>query len=442
MTISWQALKERVQAAHPDHHSIAKGMAWVMLFVFIGKLASAAKEMVVAWRYGVSAEVDAYLFLFNLVSWPISVWFSVLTVVLVPLAAKIRQNNEHELTNFRAELLGGTLILGVALAALSWLGLITLLRSSLTGLPSATARIAAGMVAPMALLAPMGVLISLFSAWMLAARRHANTLLEGVPALVIGLAVFVFTTGGVEPLVWGTVAGFACHLISLAIPLCRRQELNEPRFSMRSPQWRFFWQGFGIMLVGQALISLITIVDQFFAARLGEGAIATLSYANRILSLILGLGATAVSRATLPVFSQVGAHKGREVHRVAAQWTRLLFGLGVVGVILGWWLAPWAVKLLFERGAFNVKNSIAVTEVLRYGLLQLPFYFSAIVMVSLLSSGHRYILLLWSGVIAIVAKIAANGILVPLIGVNGLAAAWTVVYAANLIFFLQVQPND
>lgn len=439
MIILWYAVKARIRDAHPGHHAIARGMVWVALFVFIGKLAGAAKEMVVAWRYGVGAEVDAYLFLFNLVSWPVGVWFSVLTVVLVPLVARIRHNSEHELRIFRAELLGGTLLLGSALAVLSWLGLIALLRSSLTGLPSATACLAEDMVRPMSLLAPLGVLISLFSAMTLAAGRHANTLLEGVPALVISLAVFTFATGGAEPLVWGTLAGFTCHLFSLAIPLRRRREINAPRFSMRSPSWPFFWQGFGIMVVGQALISLVSVIDQFFAARLGEGAIATLSYANRILSLVLGLGATAVTRATLPVFSRTRIQSERGVHRVADQWAGLLFALGIASAIAGWLLAPWAVRVLFERGAFRVENTIAVTEVFRFGLLQLPFYFSTLVFVSFFSSGYRYVLLLWSGVIAIVVKIAANGILVPSFGVNGLALAWTVVYAANILFFLLVK---
>lgn len=48
-------------------------MAWVALFVLLGSFARAAKEMAIAYRYGVSAEVDAYLFVFNLVSWPVGV---------------------------------------------------------------------------------------------------------------------------------------------------------------------------------------------------------------------------------------------------------------------------------------------------------------------------------------------------------------------------------
>ena len=108
-------IRARLHNAHSDHHAIARAMSWVALFVLLGSLARAAKEMAIAYRYGVSADVDAYLFVFNLVTWPVSVWFSVLTVVLAPLAARIRQDASEELPQFRSELLGLALLLGLTL---------------------------------------------------------------------------------------------------------------------------------------------------------------------------------------------------------------------------------------------------------------------------------------------------------------------------------------
>ncbi|MBW8306002.1 MAG: polysaccharide biosynthesis C-terminal domain-containing protein [Thiobacillus sp.] len=430
----------RLRDAHPDHHAIARGMAWVALFVLLGSVARAAKEVAIAYRYGVSAEVDAYLFVFNLVSWPVGVWFSVLTVVLVPLAARIRQGASAELPRFRSELLGLTLLLGLALAFLGWLGLPFLLRSSWTGLPGATVAIAINMVPTLTLLAPMGVVISLFSAWMLAAGRHANTLLESVPALAVLIALLAFPGGGVEPLVWGTLAGFAFHLISLAVPLARQDEIEAPRCTRQSPQWTPFWQGFGIMLAGQALMSFTGITDQFFAAHLSTGAIATLSYANRILALILGMGAMAVSRATLPVFSRALAQGGEQVHRVATQWVRLMFALGVVTMLVSWLFAPWGVKLLFERGAFTAQDTAIVTEVLRYGLTQLPFYFAGIVLVSLLSSQGRYRAIAVIASVNLFAKLVAMVILTPALDINGIALSTTIMYAVSMLL-LNVSVN-
>jgi len=409
-------------------------MAWVALFVLLGSVARAAKEVAIAYRYGVSTEVDAYLFVFNLVSWPVGVWFSVLSVVLVPLAARIRQSASAELPHFRSELLGLTLLLGLALAFLGWLGLPPLLNASWTGLPPATMDIAQTMVPALSLLAPLGVTTSLFSAWMLAAGRHANTLLESVPALTILLMLLAFPGGGVEPLVWGTLAGFAFHLVSLAVPLARQGEIEAPRLTRQSPQWTPFWQGFGIMLVGQALMSFTGIIDQFFAAHLDTGSIATLSYANRILALILGMGAMAVSRATLPVFSDAHAQGGKQIIRVATHWVRIMFLFGLAASFISWLLAPLGVQLLFERGAFTARDTVIVAEVLRYGLVQLPFYFAGLVMVSLLVSQGKYYVVTIIGIINLIVKIIANALTVPFFGIGGLMISTSIMLMFSCIF--------
>jgi putative peptidoglycan lipid II flippase len=428
----------RLQSAHPDHHAIARAMVRVALFVLLGSVARVAKEMAIAYRYGVSAEVDAYLFVFNIVTWPVGVWFSVLTVVLVPLAARIQHDAATTMPRFRAELLGLTLILGLMLAAIGWLGLPVLLQSSMVGLPSATAVVASGMANSMALLAPLGVLVGLFSAWMLAAGRHANTLLESVPALAIFAALLLVFDGGIAPLVWGTLAGYALHVGALVFLLAQRGEVERPRLTRRSPEWSPFWQGFGIMLAGQVLMTFTVLVDQFFAAHLGTGAIATLSYANRVIALILGVGAMAVSRATLPVFSKARAEGGTQIHGVAIHWVRLLFVLGLVAVAVAWWLAPLAVRLLFERGAFTADDTATVVDVLRYALSQLPFYFAGLVFVTFLSSRGAYGWLLWSGIIGLCVKLVGNTILIPVFGVGGIGLATALMYAFNFAFFAWV----
>jgi putative peptidoglycan lipid II flippase len=433
---------DRLRNAQAHHHAIAQGMVWVALFVLLTSLARAAREMAIAYRYGVGAEVDAYLFVFNLISWPASVWFSILTVVLVPLAARVQQGSPVGLPLFRGELLGFTVLLGLALTFLGWLGLPFLLRSSWTGLSSATGTIATNMVPSLILLVPLGLVIGLFSAWMLAAGRHTNTLLESVPALVLLIVLLAFPGGGAEPLVWGTLGGFALHMVTLGISLERRGEIEKPCFTHRSPQWATFWQAFGITLLGQALMSFTTIIDQFFAAHLGTGAIATLSYANRILLLILGLGATAVSRATLPVFSRAQAQGGQQLPHIAAHWVRLLFMLGVVAVVVSWWLAPWAVRLLFERGAFTAQNSEMVTEVFCYGLAQVPFYFSSIVLVSLLASQARYGAITTVSAIILVMKIVANFSIVPWLGLKGIVLGTAWMYAGSLLLCWLIVNRD
>jgi putative peptidoglycan lipid II flippase len=429
------ALGTRYRAADPQHAAILKGMLTVALFTLLGKLMSAAKEMAVAYRYGLAAEVDAYQFIYNLVSWPVAIWTSVLTAVLVPLAARLRTFDAAAVPHFRSELFGLALVLGVALALLAWLGIGALLTFDQTGLPARSAHLAGAALPGLVLLLPLGLLIALQSAWMLSASRHLNTLLDSVPTMFIAAAVLLFANPGVEPLVWGTVVGAVAHLLTLLLPSARRGELEAPVFTRASPQWQPFWQGFGIMLAGQALMSFTVIIDQFYAVGLGTGSVATLGYANRILSLILSLAAIAVSRATLPIFSRSREDDNGEIYRVAIYWTRLMFLAGIAAMLVGYVLAPAIIRILFERGQFGPDDTAIVADALRYGLPQLPFYFSSMVLVSYALSQRKYRLIFWSGVIGCAGKIVGNILLVPALGINGIALAATLVYGLNAAFF-------
>lgn len=431
------ALNSRIRDFHPDHLAIVRGMAWVTLFVLLGKVAGALKEMTVAYRYGIGAEVDGYLFVLNLVSWPLALWFGVLTMVLVPLAARLREQAPQALPRFRAELFGAALLLGLVLALLGAFLLPLLIASPRVGLPAATAAYAAeawrGMLL---LLLPLGVLSSLFSAWMLAAGLHANTLLEGVPALAIAAAVLL-SSGGIAPLVWGTVAGFALHLACLTLPLAKRGEIVWPRLGVGTPAWGWFWQSFAIMLAGNAVMSLIDIVDLMFAVHVGTGAVSTLGYANRLLALMMGLGGTAVSRATLPVFARAHHESGGRIHQVSVRWVAIMFGFGALAALMVWWLAPLAVRLVFERGAFDAGNTAAVADVLRYGALQMPFFFAALVLVSsLVARGlHRAVAL--GAAINLLVKVGASLVLVPAFGLPGIVLSTCVMYLSSfaMLFF-------
>ncbi len=434
MSKVFQKIKQHIHRMDSRHLQIASGFLWVSLFVLVGKLAGAAKEMALAWRYGVSSTVDAYVFVLNLINWPVSVWFSILCVVILPLFTRLKADAADELPRFRAELLGLTVLIGFVLAGACWLLFPTLLHSDWLGLPRASLEYAIKMTEGLAILGLLGALISFFSACLLAAGRHLNTLFEAIPALALLLALVLLPGVMPEPLIWGTIAGYALHVAALGYSLSQRGELRTIGFVQRSPAWRFFWTSIGIMALGQALGSLTSLIDQFFAIGLGEGVLSTLSYAYRILALLLGLGAAAISRATLPVFSEVVSKGQTDIAKLTLRWTILMVCLALLVLIGSWLLAPSAVSLLFERGAFTSADTRSVSSILRYSLFQIIFYFPSLVMLSMLAAQRRYTLIAASGAMNLLSKLLFSALLVPTLGVNGLVLSTVLMYAAS--FFL------
>ena len=408
---------------------ILSGFIWVSLFVLVAKFAGAAKEMAVAWRYGVSEVVDGYVFVFNLTNWPVAVGFSVLTSVLVPLVPALRNQNRAELSVFRSEILAATILVGVVLGLLFALGMPIMLGYGWAGLRGHSLEYAQAMARPLSLILPLGLLNSLLAVWLMASGGHRNSLFDGLPALTILIVLLLPRPWLSMPLIWGTVIGFAVQTVALASSLHRTGETLKPRFGFRSYVWRNFLSGIGIVAIGQLLMSFTGVLDQFYASRLGEGAISSLSFANRIAALMFGLGALAISRATLPVFSEIhAAGHVKAVRKLGLNWALGMFALGLAVTVVMWIAAPLVVRLLFQRGSFSAGNVVTVSEVFRFLILQAPFYFSGLVLAAALSSLKKYRPLLMTGVIALVIKPAANAVFVPTMHIKGLALGMVAVY--------------
>lgn len=420
-----------------DSHSrgfdieIARKIMLVGGLVLLAKLAGAAKEMTLAAQFGLGPVIDAYQFLFNLMQWPIGILAGVVSAVVVPLTISARSNQPDSLRRFNGELLGTVMLVGLLLGGVAAVTMPYLPAVPGLGVSAEQARYIDAMYFGLAWMIPAAVLAQLFGAWTMAANRHLNTLLEAVPALLIILAVLAFS--GYEPLVWGTLLGVCLQSFLLLISLLRRGDVPRPSLGYGSPLWKPFLAGFGLMMVGQFFMSFVTVIDQVFAIGLEDGAVSALSYANRLVGLVLGLGAVAVGRAILPIFARVIDTQGRRPAGLAARWGGLLFLAGLLVVSVGLWQAEWLVRVVFQRGEFGADDTRVVADALRYGLLQVPFYLASIVLGYALIAAGDYRAMALIGFSSLVVKLVLNALLVDTMGLQGLLLATAGVYLVSVL---------
>jgi putative peptidoglycan lipid II flippase len=407
-------------------------MLSVSLYMAIAKSIGAAKEMAVAAAYGTSQIVDAYGFLTYLLNYPVSILSSVSMTVFVPYLVRLKPLEEGEAATFKRELLGSTLLAGGVVALVAGCTIYSALSRGLTGLPPQTVSLANAMFLPMVLTVPLGIIGAFLAANVMAHHRQANTLLEGVPALCIFVVLLAFPSSSPVQLAWATLAGYVGYTILLLLVQPASERLPRPLLSWRSPPWRSLMQGFGVVLLGQAFASAPVIADQIMVAPLGSGAIASLGYASRVISLLVGLGATAIGRSLLPTLSELGNLDHGSARQIASRWAAALFLGGTAAGVAAWCIAPFGIKLLFQRGAFSAADTAVVVQAFRWGLLQLPFYFAAIVVVQLIASVNDYRKFLYIGVTNIVTKVTANFLLIPVLGIGGALLATSVMYAVSL----------
>ena len=81
-----------LRGAHAANKAIVRSAFWLVLFVLAAKLVAVGKEMAIAYRYGTSATVEGYLFVFNLPSWPVTLLFSVMSAVFIPRRVALQRD--------------------------------------------------------------------------------------------------------------------------------------------------------------------------------------------------------------------------------------------------------------------------------------------------------------------------------------------------------------
>lgn len=443
--VNRSSLKKRLSGLHADHRRIAVGAMRVAFFLLLGKAAGALKEMAVAYRYGVSDAVDAYQFTMVMANWLPLTLVGSMSVVLIPVLVRLRKLEPQARRRFLGEIKAWCMVLGCVLGALLWVAWPWVLDWAGKGLTAQARLMSQELLFAFAPAAVLTLMIGLSAARLRAHERHINTLLDSVPAFVI--LVLVLAAGadpGIGPLLWGTLLGLIIQAVWLLALASRADQVwARPTPSLRSEQWPNLLKAASIMLVGQVAMSFVGPIDQYTAANLGANANATLGYASRLISLLLGVGAASVGRAALPVLADIQSRGDQKRARsMALKWSVLMLLGGAAAAALGIVLAPWGVALLYERGAFTADNTAAVAHVMRWGLVQLPFYFGVLILVQLLASQNRYTSMAAIAVVNFMVKAALNPVLAARMGPAGIMLATSLMYAASFAcyFILALKP--
>jgi putative peptidoglycan lipid II flippase len=240
------------------------------------------------------------------------------------------------------------------------------------------------------------------------------------------------------PLVWGTIGGFLLQTLAIRWFSVRIDPIRfKLRLTLKAPQWRRVFNAVRVLMLGQLVMCCTPVLDQFFVARFGDGAIATLGYTNRVLSLLLSMGALAISQATLPILSDIiGSGDAVRARLTALKWTLLMFLLGTGCAVVSWLLAPHIVGLLFQRGAFSARDTVAVAGLFRWGQLQLPFYFSGLVLLTFFASAGRYKDMAVIALISFIVKVGGNLVMTRWLGVPGILVGSAVMHATTLMCYI------
>ncbi len=189
------------------------------------------------------------------------------------------------------------------------------------------------------------------------------------------------------------------------------------------------------MLAGGFLMGSTSVVDQSMAAMLPGGSVAALSYAGKIVGLILAIGATALSTAALPYFSQMVAQNDwAGCRHTLKRYSVLIFVTTVPLTLALMAFSRPLVRLVFQRGAFTAADTDLVSWVQICYSIQIPFYIGSMLFVRFLSSIRRNDVMMYGSGISLILDVSLNLVLMRVWGIAGIALSTSLVYVAAFLF--------
>jgi putative peptidoglycan lipid II flippase len=211
---------------------------------------------------------------------------------------------------------------------------------------------------------------------------------------------------------------------------------REVRLHLGNPLQNETLRGLGApfvaTLVGALLMASTLLIDQAMTSTLPPGAVAALNYANRLVTVPLGLTAAALGTVVLPFFSTLASEeRWAELRAVIARYLRLVALVSVpISVGLASFAAP-LTDLLLHRGAFTGADVPTVASTLAALALEVPFYTAVIVLMRLALALRMNVAIAWISFVNVVLNVTLNAWFSSFMGVAGIALSTSVVYACS-----------
>ncbi|HEX3550755.1 MAG TPA: murein biosynthesis integral membrane protein MurJ [Candidatus Elarobacter sp.] len=384
------------------------------------------REVVYAKFYGTSWELDAFLAASIVPVILFGVFNGALVTALVPLFTDyVNTEREDEAWRLATTLL---VLVGVALGACAAVGALLApwyvphIARFHSALAVRTAVDMTRWLMPTVVFTSLaGVVGSLLNAY----HRFAAAALQGVVANVCIIAAVWFAQPHYGPyaLVFGALAGACVSLLAL-LPAFLGLRRIRLAFDLHHPGLIKLMHVLGPIAVGSAAGQVALFFDRFFASGLGEGTIAGMNYAAKIVGFPQQIFVTAIATVIFPLFASQFAHKNRAaMRRSVATGLQMVIFLTLPSACGLCMLAGPIVQTLFERGAFTPVATVLCAQLLPYAAVGLVALAANVVLTRCLYACGIVRTSIGISVATVTLNVVLSIVWLPTLGARGLLLA-------------------
>ncbi|MEP7152707.1 MAG: lipid II flippase MurJ [Nitrospira sp.] len=396
------------------------------------KVAAAAKELVVAYQFGTSDALDAFLMASLLPQFVVELIGGALNAALIPTYVQVREQEGREAAQrLLSSIMMSSIVLVMAASVLLMLLAAYVLPLLASGFSPDKLALTRRLYL---LLLPMLLFCGLATVWNAVLNAGERVALGAVMPMVTSLLTVLLLLGvgeryGIRVLAVATVVGMAVEALLLGWGLSRQGVSIVPRWCGVSPAVRQVFRQYAPAVAASFLMGSTGLIAQSMAAMLGPGSVSALAYGSKATFLFCGIGAVAVSTSVLPHFSRmvaVGDVTG--VRHTLKTYARLILVVTIPLTGLLIYFSEPLIKLFLQRGAFTEGDTHIVAQVQAVYLLQVPLFVLSILLVRLISSLKANHLLLWGTVVNVILIIIFSHMFMRWFQVVGIALAISLMY--------------
>ena len=402
---------------------------------------------VIGAKFGQTPELDAFWAAFRIPDTLFNLLVAgALASAFIPVfTGYLAKEREDEAWRVASSVMNAIVLSLMGLSAVLWL-LAPSLVPTLAQFPDPAQRETAIHLSRIMLLSPIFMGFSALFTGILSSYRQflSGAIAPLVYNLVIILfAVFASPFLGIEALAWGTVAGALMMWLVQVPELTFRRTRYKLALDLGHPGVREIVRLTVPRTLALGAVQLIFIVDTYLAAKLPEGSLTALIYAQQLMQLPLGVFSIAISAAVFPTLAHYAAQglqsRMRDVLQTGIRWILFLTLPTIVMMIV---LRRPIVNLLFQYGRFGPEAREATQEAFLYYSLGLAGHALIQILTRAYYASKDTRTPLALTLVSIGTNIVLSVLLAPLYGINGLAFANSVATLAEAaLFFALLAPR-
>ncbi|MBN1793426.1 MAG: murein biosynthesis integral membrane protein MurJ [Candidatus Omnitrophica bacterium] len=262
---------------------------------------------------------------------------------------------------------------------------------------------------------------------------------ELLPNIGMILAVIFFSSRmGVFSLAAGMMGGYiARFLVQFAVIAGTLKRYYRFSFNIYNPVIKKFGVFTMLTVIANGSFVIYLVVDRYFASFLPVGTIAALNFADRLVVASYYIVICAIGSAVFPVLAAKAASDDKTEFRSMLE-SALRIGLTCVmpiSVFLIIWNRP-IVRLIFERGLFNVEATTLTAESLLFYAIGIFAFSGGTILIRGWYALHDFRIPALTGAVSLTVNVIGDYLLIGPLAHKGLALATAVASIVNFCLML------